>query len=273
MVQDVNLTSREWCDLIFEGKNKQYGAYRLRQSSNKRHVVALLVMLSFVCFIIALPYFLKSTQQVEDRQVVYGPNEMDNMEMTKKVEEERVIEMPKAPALPLKTSIQYVPPRVVANSNAQDDIITTDDVLASTATVHTITVEKGVANGVLADKIPDENVSVVIVEPTNTIFKTAEQQPKFPGGDSELFKYLNANLRYPVPALEGGIEGRVVVQFVVNKTGAISDIKIMQSLHPLCDKEAIRLISSMPKWIPGRQNGNPVNVYFTIPIRFKLAQQ
>jgi len=111
-----------------------------------------------------------------------------------------------------------------------------------------------------------------ITDVANKIYKATEVQPQFPGGDAELINYLSENLKYPKDAVEQGIEGRVVVQFVVNKTGKISDVKVLLSVHPSCDKEAIRLMKSMPKWIPGKQAGEPVNVYYTIPIRFRLPQ-
>ena len=110
-------------------------------------------------------------------------------------------------------------------------------------------------------------------EEKQTVFIDIEQQPEFPGGFKELMKYLNDNLKYPKDALGQGIEGRVRVQFIVTKTGEISNVKILQSLHPSCDEEAVRLISSMPKWIPGKQNGVPVNVYYTVPIRFTLEKK
>ena len=97
-----------------------------------------------------------------------------------------------------------------------------------------------------------------------------ERQPQFPGGDKALMKYLRDSFKYPEEAVKQEIQGRVVVQFVVTKTGEISDVKVVQPLHPSCDEEAVRLISSMPIWIPATQNGVPVIVYYTIPIRFSL---
>ena len=106
------------------------------------------------------------------------------------------------------------------------------------------------------------------VELANKIYKAAETPPQYPGGNAELTKYIKDNLRYPEGAIKDSIQGRVVVQFVVHKTGKISDAKVLRSVHPSCDKEAIRLIELMPDWIPGEMDGKPVNVYFTLPIRF-----
>lgn len=132
---------------------------------------------------------------------------------------------------------------------------------------------------VMQGVVLDDLEKVVIAAPTapmreeQAIFKSTEQPPVFPGGQAELMKYLAANLQYPKDLVEAGIEGRVVVQFVVNEDGSISDVKVLQSLHPSADAEAVRLIKGMPRWIPGKQNGKPVRVYYTIPIRFRLTQE
>ena len=101
-------------------------------------------------------------------------------------------------------------------------------------------------------------------------YTMVEQMPQFPGGDRELLSFIAKNLRYPTIAQENGIQGKVFVRFVVSATGDVKDVKVMRSLDPYCDKEAIRVIQSLPKWIPGKQNGRNVPVYYTVPITFKL---
>lgn len=93
--------------------------------------------------------------------------------------------------------------------------------------------------------------------------------PQFPGGDATLMKYLNNNINYPQEAMKNGLEGRVIVQFVVTKNGTIGEVKIIRSVDPELDKEAIRLCKSLPKFTPGRMNGKAVNVWYTLPITFK----
>ena len=102
------------------------------------------------------------------------------------------------------------------------------------------------------------------------IFEVVEQNPQFPGGDAELMKWLTKNLKYPSVAQENGIQGRVLVSFVVNKDGSIVDPKIVRSVDPSLDKEAIRVVSSMPKWTPGRQRGKTVRVKYSLPVTFRL---
>lgn len=104
------------------------------------------------------------------------------------------------------------------------------------------------------------------------IFDAVEQMPEFPGGESALLAYLSKNIKYPAIAQENNIQGRVIVQFVVNKDGSIVDCKIVKStVDKSCDKEAIRVVSTMPKWKPGHNNGKPVRVRYTVPVMFRLT--
>ena len=104
----------------------------------------------------------------------------------------------------------------------------------------------------------------------NKIFDVVEERPSFPGGDAALTQWLSSNIKYPVIAAENGIQGRVVVQFVISKTGVIRDVKVLRGVEPSLDKEAVRVIRSMPRWTPGKQNNTPVNVRYTLPITFRL---
>ncbi len=107
-------------------------------------------------------------------------------------------------------------------------------------------------------------------EEDNVIFQVVEKMPSFPGGDSQLFKFLNENVKYPVIAQENGVQGRVICQFVVNRDGSIVDVEVVRSVDASLDKEAIRVIKSMPKWSPGQQRGKPVRVKYTLPVNFRL---
>ncbi len=107
-------------------------------------------------------------------------------------------------------------------------------------------------------------------EDSQVIFQVVEKMPSFPGGDAALFKFLNDNVKYPVIAQENGVQGRVICQFVVNRDGSIVDVEVVRSIDPSLDKEAIRVIKSMPKWSPGQQRGKPVRVKYTLPVNFKL---
>lgn len=111
----------------------------------------------------------------------------------------------------------------------------------------------------------------VVEEPVEEeIFEVVEEMPEFPGGPAAMMKYLNNNIRYPTIAQENGIEGRVIVQFVVNSDGSIVDANVVRSVDPFLDKEALRVINSMPKWKPGKQRGKSVRVKYTLPVMFRL---
>lgn len=107
---------------------------------------------------------------------------------------------------------------------------------------------------------------------SNNVFTSVEEQPQFPGGEAGLASYISKNLHYPKIAQENGIQGRVVVKFVVTKTGSIGEVIVLKSVDPSLDNEAIRLVKSLPKFIPGKNNGYPVNVWYALPLNFKLSQ-
>ena len=121
---------------------------------------------------------------------------------------------------------------------------------------------------------------VIVVDPTNDIeqlqesreeiFTHVDEMPRFPGGEKEMMNFLSRNIKYPVEAQKQGVQGTVVLRFVVDKIGKVSDVSIMRSLSPETDEEAIRVVNAMPVWTPGKQNGEAVAVYYTLPVRFKL---
>ncbi|MBP3714992.1 MAG: TonB family protein [Phocaeicola sp.] len=114
-------------------------------------------------------------------------------------------------------------------------------------------------------------VEVVEEEPEEEqIFQVVEEQPEFPGGQIELMKFLQKNIKYPTISQENGVQGRVIVQFVVNRDGSIVDTQVMRGVDPYLDKEALRVVSAMPKWKPGKQRGKPVRTRFTLPVQFRL---
>lgn len=102
------------------------------------------------------------------------------------------------------------------------------------------------------------------------VFDVVEVMPQFPGGQIAMLQYLMKNIKYPEQAMKEGIQGRVTVRFIVEKDGSISDVKPVLSVHPLLNKEAVRVVKSMPKWSPGKHNGKPVRVRFNLPVMFKL---
>ena len=124
-----------------------------------------------------------------------------------------------------------------------------------------------------SDNVPAAESSGEIEEEEpeeQTIFEVVEEAPSFPGGMSALMQFLSKNIKYPTIAQENGVQGRVICQFVVNRDGSIVDVKVIRGVDAYLDKEAVRVIQSMPKWTPGKQRGKAVRVRYTLPVMFRL---
>lgn len=272
MKKSINLNSQEWCDIIFKDKNKAYGAYKLRQSSSKRHLVAFFTAMLFMALVVTVPYALKAfggKNPDEGTLTTYtGGYIMEKIE--DQVPEENIIKEETAPPPPpMRQTIQFIPPVIAPDELVSPDteVATVDEILSTRDQISIATVLSGNEEGVDIADLPNHEV---IVEAEPEVFQIVEQMPSFPGGDTEMLRYIGENIKYPVVAQETGIQGQVVIRFVVTATGAIDDAQVIRSLDPSCDREAMRVVKSMPKWTPGRQNGKNVAVYFTLPVRFRL---
>jgi protein TonB len=118
--------------------------------------------------------------------------------------------------------------------------------------------------------IKDDKPQVIEQPKEAEIFTVVEENPQFPGGDAELYKFLHESIKYPEEAKELGIQGRVFVNFVVETDGSVSNVKVLRGIGGGCDEEAIRVVKSMPRWTPGKQRGIPVRVSYNLPIKFTL---
>ena len=270
MAKDINLNAPDWCDIIFEDKNKAYGAYVMRQKSGHRHMVALGITMLILVFVIFLPSIISTVKKLTQRHEVMDQqtvlSDLANIEDQVKEENiERATEAPPPP--PLKTTIKFTAPEITDEPiDEGQELASQDDVNSSRAQVSVASVQgTDDVNGVDIADLDDHKV--IVAEP---ILVGVEQEPQFPGGLDELMRFIKRNLVYPQQATDMGIEGRVVLRFVVNKNGEVSDIELLRKLDPVCDKEALRVVKMMPKWIPGRQNGRAVPVYYTLPIVYKL---
>lgn len=267
----IDLTSKEWCELVFEGKNKSYGAYDLRQSSPKRHNISVAIVIVVALVLFSLPALIQLVTPKEEEEAMVEVTTLSKLPEAevKKNEELKKIDVPPPP--PLKSSIKFTPPVIKKDSEVkeEDEIKSQDEILNTKVNISIADVKGN-------DEVHGKDISdfrEVISEPVEKEekpYNSVEQMPQFPGGDVELMKYIRDNLKYPIIAQENGIQGRVVVRFVVSKTGEIKDVKVLRGVDASCDKEAARVISSMPRWIPGKQNGNSVAVYYTVPVVFKL---
>lgn len=277
MAREIKLNSTDWCDLIFAGKNKAYGAYKLRQSSSKRHAVALGIVTLFVGAVTALPAFLDAVKSADNH--LGGIDEvftLTDVQMEEPENEADIIRQEIVPPTPpTRAAVRFTPPAIVedANVNEEREMRSMEELNENRDLQISIVdnLEGSTDANALAPETLVERRKIVEEEP-QTPFKHVEQMPMYPGGDAELMRFINGNIKYPAIAAENNIEGMVVLRFVVGKDGKVSDITTIRSLDPSCDKEALRVVKLMSKWVPGMQNGRPVPVYYTLPIRFKLQR-
>lgn len=275
MARNINLNSSDWCDIIFEGKNKAYGAYDMRQTSSRRHLIAFGFVTFLTLMLVTIPKIIDTITPATNPDRIKNTDVMVISDIPIEKPQEEIIVEPRLapPPPPLARSIQFTPPIITQDEEVTDEnsMRTQEDLRDFNGLISTQTV--------LTDNI--EGVDIREVDPatitgngtgTGIIPDYVEQMPQYPGGNQELARYLKDNMKYPVPAIEAGIEGRVFLKFVVGKDGGISNVQVLKGIDPSCDKEAVRVIENMPRWIAGMQNGNPVAVYFTLPVLFKLSK-
>lgn len=288
MAKNVDLTSKEWRDLVFEGKNQEFGAYQLRKSSDKRHNLAMLYVLIGLAVVGAILFSLSiyndyraeiEAAEAKERAEKMSAAQLAQMEEVEEVEEvveEQRFEQPEI----------EVPQEVLATVQVTQIAIVDAEEVKNEVMDMEAQQEDNTARGVVnqegsddADKFQAVAEQVVVKEPEpesvkeEEIFVAVEQQPEFPGGTAALMKWLASNVRYPQMALENGISGRVIVKFVVEKDGSVSGVTLVRGVDKDLDREAIRVVKSMPKWQPGKNNGQAVRCYFNLPVNFKLAEQ
>ncbi|MDL2223357.1 energy transducer TonB [Bacteroidales bacterium OttesenSCG-928-M11] len=170
----------------------------------------------------------------------------------------------------LKETIQFTPPVVTEEEvNEEDMMLTQKELTDSKVDISVVTVESGSKDGVDIADLANNQV-IVQAEPENKVLDFAEQMPRYPDGDAALYKWLNDNMVYPPIAVERGTQGTVVLKFVVLPNGSVGDVVIVRGVDKDLDKEAQRVVKKLPKFIPGRQNGQAVSVWFTLPVRFQL---
>ena len=266
----IDLTSQEWCDLIFEGRNKEYGAYKMRARAARRlnFSVVLVIVIAAVGF--SIPRLITMVTP-EKKEVMTEVTTLSQLEEPEVKQEEVQKVQPVAPPPPaLKSSIKFTAPVIKKDEEvADEDQMKSQEELTESKVTISIADVQGTdeEGGVLVEDLKQVVTEAPVEE---EVFDMVEQAPQFPGGPAELMAWLGKNIRYPVIAQENGIQGRVICQFVVGSDGSVRDIKVMRGVDPSLDKEAIRVIQSMPKWIPGRQNGKAVSVRYTLPVTFKL---
>jgi periplasmic protein TonB len=243
----------EFDEIIFENRNKTYGAYDLRKHYNSTTCLSLLggIALSAIFFIVLSfkPEPVTSSSVPEIVPVLF---------LTKPIDQPVVPPPLVKPPAELLKSINNLQPKVVVDSLATQFIPTTEELIAT------------VKNGNVTDSVFYNEPITPEIPVEEKIFYVVEEQPEFPGGIKALYKFIGENLIYPDEAQKNNIQGRVILQFVVNPNGSADRIEVLRGIDPLLDNEAIRVVNKLPKFKPGKQGGVPVKVWFTLPVLFKI---
>lgn len=265
-MEHERILKADWDDIVFEGRNKEYGAYWLRKKYNKHVNTALAITIALVLLGFSIPYIKSLFDKAETEKPV---TVVDVTKLAAPPPLDKTTPPPPPPDLPPPPpkTVKFTPPVVVPDEEVkpEDQVVVIDSMKQADPGTQTVD--------------PDANIDFSNV-PTNPVIDEpaptkplmfVEKMPAFPGGDQALQAYLQKNIRYPAAARENGIEGTVVLQFVVNTDGSISDIKPLREVGGGATEEAIRVVKSMPKWTPGNNNGVNVPVYFNLPVTFQLS--
>jgi protein TonB len=246
-------------DIVFEARNKEYGAYKLRKRYNRNVSIALLIGILILATAIITPYLNAKASENRtkraERQVVV---KMENLDQPN----QQVAPPPPPPPPPTDVVQQqrYVPPQVVDSIKPEDvkQLMTADQA------------QTEVTNKEVVEVVQQVKEEVQEAEAEQTPFVVVEEMPMFPGGDPALLAYIAANTQYPEIAKENNIQGKVIVRFCVTSKGGVNQVSVLKGVDPELDKEAIRVVTTLPLFKPGKQGGKPVPVWYMVPIAFTL---
>ncbi|MCU0456334.1 MAG: energy transducer TonB [Bacteroidales bacterium] len=245
-------------DIVFELRNKEYGAYRLRKKYNRNVIIGSLIGILIIGTAVIAPHIyakaIESKKARAERQVEMVMENLD--QPTEQV-------APPPPPPPPAEAVQqnrYVPPVVVDSVKPEDNV--------QLMTADQATVE--VVNEEFIEVVEEVKEEVQEEEAEPEPFVVVEEMPMFPGGDPALLTYIAEHTNYPEVAKENNIQGKVIVRFCVTAKGSVSQISVLKSVDPELDKEAVRVVSTLPAFKPGKQGGKPVPVWYMVPINFTL---
>jgi protein TonB len=251
-----------WEDIVFENRNKEYGAYIIRTLYSRNLITACGIMLLFIALGFSYPtiaaWFKSDDVVVEEKKLTTVVALDQPPPISETPPPPPKVEIPP----PVKT-IKYVAPKVTKEEVVEEEIPTIEEIKKTEVSTETV---EGPTEVVF-----EEPVKEVAEVEDNQVYTFVEQNAEFPGGTEAMYKFINKNVKYPAQARRMGTEGRVFVGFVINKDGSIVDVGIVKGISAECDKEAMRVVQMMPPWKAGKQNGKAVRVKFILPINFKLS--
>jgi protein TonB len=246
-------------DIVFEVRNKEYGAYKLRKKYNRTVLIGTLIGVVVIATAIITPYLnAKAAENRDKRAERQVEIKLENLDSPT----EQVAPPPPPPPPPTDVVQQqkYVPPEVVDSIKPEDEqkFITADE--AQTEVINREVVE-------VVEQVKEE-VQETEAEPEP--FVVVEEMPMFPGGEPALMKFIGEHTQYPEIAKENNIQGKVIVRFCVTPKGGVSQVSVLKGVDPELDKEAMRVVTTLPAFKPGKQGGKPVPVWYMVPIAFTL---
>ncbi|OXA82428.1 outer membrane transport energization protein TonB [Flavobacterium aquidurense] len=263
----LDIIKNQWLDIVFEGRNKIYGAYELRKSNSKTTVKALIIGSVIFAFAVAAPLiasFLPDSGEDE----VNNDIKIATVKLPPKKEEVKPNQPPPPPPPPKVDQVKFVKPVVAKANEVTEDPPKIEELKDKKVGDQTI---KGDPDAVLTVDEPVGTGTAAVVEEDNQVYNTAgiEVKPDFPGGIEKFYKFVGNNYKTPE---EEGLKGKVYVTFVVEKDGSLTDIKVLRDIGYGTGAEAIRVLKKCPKWTPGEQNGKKVRVLYSLPITIQSAE-
>ncbi|MDR7372471.1 energy transducer TonB [Flavobacterium aquidurense] len=263
----LDIIKNQWLDIVFEGRNKIYGAYELRKSNGKTTVKALIIGSIIFSFAVAAPLiasFLPDSGEDEVENNV----KIATVKLPPKKEEVKPNQPPPPPPPPKVDQVKFVKPVVAKANEVTEDPPKIEELKDKKVGSETI---KGDPDAVLTVDEPVGTGTAAVVEEDNQVYNTAgiEVKPDFPGGIDKFYKFVGNNYKTPE---EEGLKGKVYVTFVVEKDGSLTDIKVLRDIGYGTGAEAIRVLKKCPKWTPGEQNGKKVRVLYSLPITIQSAE-
>ena len=262
-------------DIIFEGKNKSYGAYELRKGYNNRLTKALIITASILLLIFLGTLFVNIINSNSKEELVVVDTQMAEIKKDDPLPPPPP-PPPTPPPPPEIKQVQFTPPKVVKDEEVKPDEKIEE--IVEEAAISNKTVESDNTNQVVQAPIDDKGTQVVEApkgDDENKVFTKVEVEAAFPGGDKAWGRYLTNNLNANTPVDNGAPEGtyQVIIRFIVSRDGSIIDVVAETSFGHVMEQEAVKIIKKGPKWTPALQNGRNVNAYRRQPITFVVAEQ
>jgi protein TonB len=244
-------------DMVFKGRNQDYGAYVLRKKYRKYVTISMIIALVLLMGGIAYPVI---ASYIYKKNIIKEEKSVETEILNQPKEDLPPPPPPPPPPEAMAEKVKFTVPKIVEDT-VESGLVTQDDLSS-----------KGNTEAPPEEEIQVEETKTQVIEeaPKAEIFTVVEEQPGYPGGDEARIRFLQENIKYPEEAKELGVQGKVFVTFVVETNGSITDVRVLRGIGAGCDEEAIRVVRNMPKWVPGKQRGVPVRVQFNLPIKFTL---